>query len=202
MSFSGFCCNFPRTLVCTLLETQQGRSTCTWSLPRSEEQTQAGAAGISSLPTMPLPLYFTLAWPPAQLWSERLWCKFLTNLLQNPPHPPSLPFKSIFSVSFQPLALLNWQPMKRFACGARPLPELLFEVNNLLRGNERRADLFLPKEEIKFTPRFIRRRKSTLGKKKTTTLLPWPQQHLPLWHVYPTATDFWQNRTLLFRGGE
>lgn len=65
MSFSGFRCNFQRTLVCTSLKTQQGRSTCTWSLPCSEEQTQAGATGISSLPTMPQPLYFTLASPPA-----------------------------------------------------------------------------------------------------------------------------------------
>lgn len=48
-----------RTLVCTSLKTQQGRSTCIWSLPCSKEQTQAGATTISSLPTMPLPLYFS-----------------------------------------------------------------------------------------------------------------------------------------------
>lgn len=89
--------------------------------------------------------------------------------------------------------------MKRFACGARPLPELLFEVNNQLCSNEKRAELFLPKEE-KNSHRSLSEIQNQPGGSGGGTVPSWLQQRLSLRPVYTTATDFWQNRTLLFWG--
>lgn len=50
--------------------------------------------------------------------------------------------------------------MKRFACGARPLPQLVFEVNNLMCSDEKPDELFL--ENIKM--QFIKHTKSTWKK--------------------------------------